>query len=309
MRSIRHFICLAMLALIFPIACEDEVGGGGGTGEPTGPPVAFELYCDRFAEIVCDAALACDCIDHNSHDECLFFVRATECEDDVEEPVNEGRVSFDQVQAGWCLAGLRIILADCSLDDDRWPQACDRLLIGIVAEGDECDDDDECTAGLDCHHDKCSRLPGQGDQCGGEDQICASDLNCADDSTCHPYGKTNDPCGDGVYCDDDLYCDPRTNSCQPMLTVGTDCGHDEYACDDDLYCSPSTGKCAAYPSSGGDCQDSGGDCDDDLYCGSEGTCLPQQPSGTDCTDDEQCLSWECEEAKCTADDDDDFCPF
>ena len=285
---------------------------GGGIGDPsdypTGPPVAFEQYCERLAAIGCDAALRCDCIEADQRDQCMTYIRLSEC-GDIESPVQAGRASFDPVAGGNCLAGIKAVLRDCSFEGDGQPAACDRMLVGLVPEGERCDGGDECQGALECYDDRCIAVPTHGADCA--EGVCAEDLQCGPDNRCIPYGSRGDACGDARYCDDDLYCDSRGARCQPYLRAGQECALNDSECDDDLYCSPERGTCAPFPGVGGDCGDSGGDCIDGAWCGPGGTCRAQGGQGAECDDDEQCRSWDCLDGYCDGDGDgdDSVCSF
>jgi len=268
--------------------------------------VAFEEYCSEYASITCSAADKCGCLGTYSVGLCETYM-GMECSGEVEEPVERGVMAYDAGLGGACLRGLRTLLGDCSLEGDDYPEACDSMLTGLVPEGSLCEDDDECAGGLDCLGELCTDLPRSGEGC--LDYTCASDFYCGNDQVCHPYRGPGEDCSDGTWtCDDDLYCDTRTYTCAPYLGPGESCSHDRYACDDDLYCSYESQTCRTYPGSGQSCADSGGECQDGLYCDAGSICQPQRAGGEACTEDEQCLSWDCVEGFCEADDW-GSCPF
>jgi hypothetical protein len=292
----RVFPVLALLAAA--AACS---GAGGGSG-----PVAFEDYCSEYAAVTCSAADKCGCLVTYSVDLCRTYM-GMECRDEVEEPVERGVMAYDASLGGACLGGLRALLGDCSLEGDDYPEACERMLTGIVPEGGLCGDSDECSGDLECTSDLCTHMPGPGEACA--DMACASDTYCGDDQVCHPYKGLGEDCSDASWtCDDDLVCDTRTYTCRPYLGPGESCSHDPYACDDDLYCSPSSQTCRPYPGSGQDCADSGGECADGLYCDAGNLCRPQKDGGEACIEDRECLSWECVDDFCGTDEWGN-CPF
>jgi hypothetical protein len=269
--------------------------------------VPFEQYCDEYAEMACEVARICDCLQGYSVELCQTFLRA-ECVDEVEQPVNDGRVRYLPDQGGQCIAGQWSVARDCRVDDDEgWPEACDQMLEGLTPAGHGCDDDGECLPGLECYGDLCAVMPGEGQPC--LTGSCAEDCFCGVDDLCHRYRAAGQPCPEGSYaCDDDLYCDARSDTCAPYLGPGGDCAHDTYACDDDLYCSVASQTCQPYPGAGQGCADSGGTCADDHYCDAAEVCRAQQGAGAPCTDDEQCLSWDCVGDLCEPDTA-DSCPF
>lgn len=297
---------VASLAAVFVCALTPACGDDGGGG-PSGAPVAFEQYCDAYAEMACEVARICDCLEGYSVELCQTYMRM-ECADEVEQPVNDGRVRYLPNEGGQCLEDLWNVARDCRVDDhEDWPEACDLMLEGLVPAGQGCDGDAECLPGLECYSSQCVDMPGEGQPC--LDGSCETDHFCGVDDLCHRYRSVGQPCPEGDYaCDDDLYCDGRTDTCAPYLSAGADCAHDAYACDDDLHCSPASQTCRPYPGAGQSCADSGGDCADDLYCDSAEICQPQQGSGAVCAQDEECLSWDCIDNVCIAPSE-DTCPF
>lgn len=298
---------LVAVAIVVGLFGGCRVDGGGGA-----PSVPFEGYCDRYAEVTCDAAERCDCLGGYSVELCQGFM-GTECRDEVESSVEAGRSAFHADAAGRCLASLQRIISDCRIDDgddlDGWDAACSAILTGLGDEGDPCDGDDECRDGLECFDDSCVRMPGEGAAC-LEGYACAEGFYCGSDDACHGERGRGEACPDGDYsCGDDLYCDGRSTTCQPYIASGEPCEHASYACDDDLYCSPESGTCRPYPGAGQGCVDSDGSCADDLYCDAAGQCQRQLGAGAACDEDEQCLSYDCVDGLCEADEDDGICPF
>ncbi len=293
--------------LAWSLLCVSIGACGGEGGGPGSSPVPFERYCDEYAQMACRVAETCDCLEGYSVALCETFLRS-ECADEVEQPVNAGRVRYVPAQGGLCLSQQWAVARDCRVDDNEdWPAACDLMLEGLVPAGQPCEEDLECLPGLECYMSVCTALPGEGQACVQGD--CAEDHFCGVDDLCHGYRAAGQPCPEGDYaCDDDLYCDSRSDTCAPYLGSGGDCAHASYACDDDLYCSPASQTCRPYPGAGQSCDDSGGDCADDHYCDAAQVCQPQKGDGGSCSEDEQCLSWDCFDSLCEADSE-DSCPF
>ena len=252
-------------------------GGGGGGGGGGGDSVSFDNYCDDFAQMTCQAAQRCDCLGGLSIDLCITY-QTMGCDEEVTEPVEAGRVSYDSAKGGQCLSQLQTIISDCSLDDAYWPEACDLMLVGLVSEGGYCDGDNECQGSMECYDDECVVLPSENQSC-HPDYDCADDLYCGEDDICHQYRGDGESCLEGNFvCDDDLTCDSRTETCEPYVISGGSCAHDRGACDDDLYCDESD------------------------------VCQAQGMAGDSCGEDEQGLSDECVDGVCEADEESD-CPF
>ncbi|MFH2007006.1 MAG: hypothetical protein ABI333_10515 [bacterium] len=283
--------CAALL--VAPSACSDNTGGPGGESVP------FESYCDEWVAMACEVAAACDCLDGYSEALCRTYL-ITDCRDEVEAPVNAGRMAFDPQAAGQCIQQQWEIAHDCDLTGADWPQACDDMLVGQVPAGQYCDSDSECLTPLECYNDSCVDLPGEGQAC--LQGSCETDHFCGVDDLCHRYRAQGQPCPEGDYaCDDDLYCDSRTDTCEHYLASQADCSHASWACDDDLYCSMASQVCRPYPTAGLDCDDSEGECAEDLYCDEGYVCRLQQGAGAVCAQDQECLSWDCIDNLCEPD--------
>lgn len=256
--------------------------GGGAAGDdaaggPGAPPAALADYCARYVELTCRAAAACGCLDGLAASFCDTY-QAAECREDVEDPVASGRVGYDAAEGGRCLAGIEAIIADCSLDGDDEPDACDAMLVGQQGPGDPCDDSDECTPGTECDGEACAAVPQAGEACGADGR-CASEHFCGADDRCHPYRAAGEPCAD-----------------EPSQ------------CDGDLYCSPATRRCAPYPGEGQGCADSGGTCAEGRYCDAEDVCRAQGGAGAPCAAAAECRSDDCAAGRCR-EEPEDGCPF
>jgi hypothetical protein len=277
-------------------------------GGESAAPVSFADYCDRYAQVTCDFARRCDCL-HGATIEMCRAVMGNECATDVETPVNDGRQAYDAEQGGACLAGLQSVLGSCTPDYDAYPDACDRMLVGLLGEGRSCDGSDECVPGLDCYNGRCIDPPAAGEAC-VDGSYCPGSMFCGADELCHAPRGAGQPCPEGDQaCADEMFCDNRTTTCEPLLHSGAPCMDFGGVCADGLYCSLASGNCTPIPGNGGDCGDSSGECASGLYCDAAGrVCRPQLPAGQPCTDGDQCLSGDCTGDVCAAPSS-DSCPF
>ncbi|MBN1771970.1 MAG: hypothetical protein JXB32_11945 [Deltaproteobacteria bacterium] len=284
----------SVVACLVPLAA-------AGCGDEASAPVTFEQYCARYAELTCEFAERCDCLAGGTVELCRLYMDG-ECADEVEEPVNAGRRSYDAAAAAGCLAGLQALLGDCALDDVDWPADCDRMLVGLLAAGASCESDADCVPGLECHSGACTDLPGNGEACLAG-AYCADNLYCGNDELCHAPQGVGGPCPEGnEACGDDLYCDLRTSTCASYLAQGESCRHANAVCIDGLYCAVVAGTCEPLPGVGGDCADSSGACAEGLYCDGAGhVCRELLADGAACTDDGQCRSDDCTGGVCVAD--------
>ena len=297
MRRYRPFASM-LAALVLTVGCDSEGAA----------PVGVDSYCGEYARIACDFARRCDCLMGATEAMCRT-VMESQCTDDVVTPVRERRRSYDADAAGGCLAGLRGILADCSLNDVDYPTACDRMLTGTTAAGGSCAEDEDCLPVLECYDGACIAPPGAGEPC-IDGTYCPGDLFCAAGERCAVARGSGQPCPEGdPACADGLYCDSRGSTCSPYGGVGAECRHDNGSCADGLYCAFVDGVCRALPGDGGDCTESSGACAEGLFCDSAGrVCRPLLPEGQPCTSDGQCLSDFCDGGTCTAPTE-DRCPL
>jgi hypothetical protein len=284
-------------------ACAGMVGACSGSGDPLQDlapvdPIPLASYCSDYAQMTCDVASQCGCLDGINISFCLSY-QSAQCHDDVEAPAQEGRRRYDAQAAGECLDELHAIVEDCTIGDDvEYPAACDAMLVGQVEAGGACVDGADCVAGLECLGDQCRQLPTEGAACDPE-YGCASDLYCGQDGLCHSPGGPGASCPEGsMACADELYCDPRGPVCAPLLAEGDSCGHATWACADELYCSPASQLCRSYPGDGEDCGDSYGQCIDGYGCGQDSLCHPLQPAGQGCASSAECLSDSCDNGAC-----------
>ena len=86
--------CAALLAA--PSACSDDTTGPGGESVP------FESYCDEWVTMACEVAAGCDCLDGYSEALCRTYL-ISDCQDEVEEPVDTGHMAYDPEAAGRCI--------------------------------------------------------------------------------------------------------------------------------------------------------------------------------------------------------------
>jgi len=280
------------------LACSADSGSSDPFG-PSSTPVAFESYCTEYAQMTCDVAQTCGCLQGVPIQYCLSY-QGSDCHDSVELPVQSGRRRYDPSAAGQCLAETQAIIEDCSLDGVEWPTACDQMLVGQVPAGGSCDSDGDCVGTLECDGDHCLALPTDGAACHPQ-YGCATGNFCGQDGLCHGYRGAGAPCPEGsVACASELYCRPSSQTCEPYEGPGASCAGATGACRSGLYCSSGSQSCQPYPSNGQSCADSGGSCADDSYCGDDSLCHAELPAGASCTSGAQCLSGSCTSTQCEA---------
>ena len=313
-----RWLAVTTALLTLAAACSPSGGGiagfdttaGGDTLPPpaSGPPVQLTQYCDQYTQVACSTATTCHCYDAlgGNASLCQAFM-GQRCQSEVTDWVATGAVTFDATRAGQCLAAMRRIVADCTLDESEvglyLASHCDDFMLGARRAGEPCEDSDECVEPLSCRGDVCVTLPTPGQPC--RERECADDAFCDADDVCRAQVGAGGSCaGEDYGCRDDLYCDSRDDTCRPYIAAGQPCGHDRWACDDDLRCTDDTEVCAPYPGVGQPCADAS--CADDLYCAAS-VCRQPAAAGAPCDGDEACVSDNCDEGVCAAGAPDDIC--
>ncbi len=254
--------------------------GGCGTdttktssGNPAPTPLEFKDLSASMANLFCEVAFSC-C---TPMEQTTFFKdfpsipkTAAECEPLVQtqfetyvvaglkEAVDAGRLKFDGAVAQTCLNQSKEQCAALHHDGPLVGADCGSVFIGLVADGGECAEDNECaTAGSICNNPqgamfgKCQPLPKEGEACLNSD--CATGLACADvnmKETCIKPVADGQMCNGSNQCISE-YCDFATNTCGQRKAIGAACS-DSYECKDG-YCDSQTKVCVALKAAGQPC--------------------------------------------------------
>lgn len=157
--------CFAMkpTASLFAIAAALAACAGADNGDDG--VTATELL-DRIGTVECDQAFACKATfptDQGATFEEAFGATAQACYADaaqfydaagVEASIAAGKIKFDTSAANACLAGLQgIATPACATfwaDGVAFPNACDNVFAGTVAQGGACANDLECAGDSIC---------------------------------------------------------------------------------------------------------------------------------------------------------------
>jgi len=224
----------------------------------------FEAYCAKYAEVICNVQVDCECTQSEVLDECLF-AQTEGCIDNVIYALETGNIAFDDAVADTCLDDMQSALGACDYEAE-YPESCAGVFYGILDQGETCYDSDQCAEGLACNWDlnQCQPLAASGQSCEFVD--CVEGVYCDWDTylcvTPHPNGED---CTDGVPCAEGFYCDDYgTGTCVPPHAATEDCA-DYIPCVDGYYC------------------------DDTDY-----TCVPQKADGEPCLYSDECLSGDCD---------------
>lgn len=238
--------------------------------------------------------------------------------------IEAGRAVVDPEQLAACLAAME----SSGCEETTRAQACDRALVGAVAQGEGCLNSAECGPGLRClgiHCGTCQPMLPTGASCdaneGGCEGYCFTQI-AGTPGTCMPNHLLEGELCSGLFsdCEPPLRC-VRVNDderrCQAAPVPGAPCselGGDascDYGhatcnngvcewlvfvdpgepCDRDRLCrgSCSQGLCRAYPQLGEACPAFSGPCAGALgLCGSDGICRPRPKDGEPCQGYDSC---------------------
>jgi len=194
------------------------------TGQPLPDAAELSAMCNgAFQPFLDDGSVLLG--DRASFDACEAYLDTMDCED----------FSFDSVNP------------------------CNDVLVGTVAEGNDCDSDDQCIGDAFCDHGPTGCGTCTADLANAA--VCEDNNQCASgyckevdggDDVCAPIGDTGDACVSSQDCVGSRVCDPDTDECasapaswaadDPCSTFIFDCGGPGA----DLYCHPSTETCKAW---------------------------------------------------------------
>ncbi len=293
---------------------------GGDSSEFQAMGVPIEEVPAKYAAALCEAYSAClgplaeiylpgeDCA-----------VRTTDVIEDgfgsIQAAVDAKRVKYDGTKVEACIAELEARSCDALLERDS--EACGAVLVGTIADGEDCSQNEECEGDAYCSFDvscpgTCSPLETTGGACRA-DSNCASGLVCSETTErCVTPAGPGDLCGGAEpECEPGYFCKGADNDAG---TSGNCRGHDEVFaagagdacdilqndfCDSDLSCAIDAvtlqgaieASCTAQVGSGDACKIAIPDmCPPDEYCDVpksmplmlEGTCTPRPQVGEPC---------------------------
>jgi hypothetical protein len=278
--SFASFAAIALLPIFVVSACGGDSEFNSDREDESIPlddlPAAFAgAYCDLFARC---APIYSDILFSLEDCDVLFEERARQGGwSDIEQAVDDGRVTYSGKTAADCIKAIDGIADDeCASVNDRPIPACEDMMKGSLAAGEECDMDEECAEGICNTNDmcpgECAPLRPMGQPC-QEDGDCATTLVCSEVTRlCAVPGAEGAACGGGIeaQCDGGLACigedsmEMQTGTCRPfseieLAGVNETCNLDEgLLCESGLSCvvvsldGPAF-ECRAIPASGGTC--------------------------------------------------------
>jgi hypothetical protein len=337
------------LGLFLATACSSGSGGGGGGSVPIdggatdttgggsdtaagGPdtagatPLPIDGLAAAMAEVMCGVLVKCpqatDLV-FASLETCKTYVAAAGLDEawvELVADVKAGKVTYDPVKAGQCLA---IMGGSCDIygKGSKAPAACVEVFTGTTADGAACTRDEHC------QHRYCQRDPTKHEACpgvcatpGGATAPCIANNGCSGELRCLDgkcgsaktaaagQGCAELPCATGLYCD-------AGEKCQAAIAAAGACTAGLFSCQEGLYCADGdpSGQCVTQGSQGAACTPVlsilGGyesSCAAGLVCvagdsgsGKSGQCLPRRKLGESCEGRGQCvgIDVECKKAE------------
>lgn len=265
-------------AVVFAFAaCSDD--------PETGPSVEVRKFCqDLFA------SPAFTCCSDADRQERQFAVRyryasADDCASQISQALgaSEGRQRFDGRAASSCLSHLSsrqcgvTPTAEVRRAEDE--AGCNRILVGLQDEGQQCVKSEDCKLGLVCPPSKdtgtssCVKPAAINQGCAGpstsvDHPPCEQGLTCAFfqqnpeclsppclEYRCVPFAEEGEPCT-GLECAEGLSCREGVCSKEGPAPEGKACRILEH-CAEGLYCDPDSGRCAPRKDAGGSCRNNG----------------------------------------------------
>jgi hypothetical protein len=227
----KPFFALLFLGLAVQVGCSGE-------DAPEPNPLANKAgFCTEWGRAACQQTVVSAC-NAASVEDCVASQRAF-CESVVPR-------TYTSTKAEACIAAVKAAYADADLTAEELQVVrhltppCDQLSKGLLAEGDECAEDEECdtAAGLHCVRKQeavlgSCEIPVEvaaGDFCDEPSQVCDTDHYCNGEN-CVSFKKTNGACSADYECKPVDHCaieaDADQGKCTPRLELNEACSADE----------------------------------------------------------------------------------
>ncbi|MBM4346031.1 MAG: hypothetical protein FJ100_21870 [Deltaproteobacteria bacterium] len=216
--------------------------------------------------------------------------------------VADGKLTYDAVAAGACIAALK---ETCDgLDLVTGPPPCQQMYQGSLKDGAACNFNVECASHYCYGPENCPRFCKKrvalGGVCGKADLCVAGAVCFGGKCVANVLKDVGAACGE-LKCKKGLYCNEK-EKCAPLNKAGQ-------ACDLSGSCVPGSqcidsgtgGSCQPMPKSGEPCSpnpfsDASVLCAAGLICfhtgGDDGTCKPKAAIGGPCTNTSDCGGWD-----------------
>jgi hypothetical protein len=247
----KSLISLLLLAAALPLACSGKEEDPDPIGSRTG-------FCQQWAEAACSQATV-DACNANSVDDCRAS-QAAYCLKLAPKNYRSSKYAQD------CITAVGDAYADGDLTADelqvvtRLADPCHKLSTGTHADGESCDENDDCATvdgsvcikKLGAAEGTCG-VPEEvaaGEACDADNQVCDSTHYCNGEN-CVAYKKTDAACDADYVCKPGDRCviatDTTTGTCQTRMALNQACTSDDDC--ESLYCAiaegDTEGKCAS----------------------------------------------------------------
>jgi hypothetical protein len=314
LRAILFGSFLASSFVLGPTAC----GGDSSEFQSTGVPI--EEVPAKYAAALCQAYTACLgplAEIYLPGEDCTR--RTTDAIEDgfgsIQAAVDAKRIKYDGTKVEDCIA--EVEAKSCAGLLERQSEACNVVLVGTAAEGEDCSQNEECIGDAYCNFElscpgTCTALETTGGACQDDDN-CASGLICSNATELcvtpagpgEPCEGAEPECAPGYFCkgaDDDTGTSGNCRGYDEVFAAGSGDACDILAndfCDTDLSCAIDgvtadgviEASCTVQVGSGDACKIAVPDmCPPDEYCDVpqamplmlEGTCTPRPEVGEPC---------------------------
>jgi hypothetical protein len=273
--------------------CASFVGGCKASGDDDNQPISQDQLPGVLAGLFCDSFGACCAADSLPFDRtnCVAYVTASQ-KQSLDESTALG-ARYDAQAAGNCAAAVKDNIRCAATDSAVVNAACNAILVGTRAIGQECNSNRDCAPPGFCDLDVqtgasiCATPAAAPTFAHGQSgQLC--DLSCDEAADCGRFivggapigGDPNQPIRTPVACyrSEGLYCN---GNCTKIGAIGETCQSFD-GCQDGLFCDQNARICAAPHPNGAPCQ-------------GDGECQSNNCSATHVCDDpsvtgEQCAS-------------------
>lgn len=281
-----------------PAASELIASDAGALGDVDSPrdtstdwsddPIPLDAYATESARALCKTAERCGT---------LYFVaflvqeQVTDCTAQMAQllennlvaqlraSIAAGRIVYDPERARRCVNGSMNIACGADVETED----CRNTFQGLVPDGGECTNAEECGAESDCvgangceMRGTCVHVPQRGESCTVE---CAGDSFCDDSGMCSARHAMGASCGSDLECDPQLAC--IGGACAPRTrpVEGEEC---EGSCAPGFVCDDSErGRVCRTPRTDGTCTNAL-DCPERQLCQDDSTCGPYPTAGQAC---------------------------
>lgn len=241
-------------------------------------PIALSDLDKEIQQARCEHLARCKLVPDEAS--CLATTRPAPPNPSVSSAVAANKITYDGELARQCVDAMASQSCDVTAHDEHVaPDACSKMLVGHVADGETCSLDAECASGTCVLPAECPDMGCCVGQCratqapaaaGGACNMardCMTGLVCGEDLTCHAPAASGQSCRSDRECSDGLACVGVTDMpgmCLALPQAGERCPYQRCA-SENLRCDAATNTCIAVGLPGASCP-IGGECSLYLEC-------------------------------------------